>query len=359
MNAPNRLLSSATLVFISAVLLAACADTGPHRAPPDRAAQARVAQLAASGYRAPEQPLTVTMQRWIIAGEALPVDLALPAGNAGRLPLIVYLPGMGESARAGARWRQAWAHAGYAVLSVQALPDDELAWSSELARAADFKGLARERRQAAQTDARLRIILAVLEQARARAAAGDALLRRVDFGAVGIAAYELGAQAALSGPLLAQARAVLLLGPVLPERAEGLAAPLLLVSSRRDRDPTGLEPDPPRRSRTAFEAQDLATLLMLDRASHAALAGTPEPAPDEVEEPSSGRGRRGGGRREPTFSDAAPVRANEDDSAVVIEAASLAFWDANLRDSTAARSWLRERAPAWSQGLAEWSSHQR
>ncbi|MDY0748571.1 hypothetical protein SNE35_28995 [Paucibacter sp. R3-3] len=359
MNVPNRHLPSATLVFISALLLAACSGPGPHRAPPDREAQARVAQLTASGYRAPEQALTVTMQRWIIAGEALPVDLALPAGSAGRLPLIVYLPGMGESARAGVRWRQLWAHAGYAVLSVQPLPDDELAWSSELARAADFKGLARERRQPAQTEARLRIILAVLEQARARAAAGDALMRRVDFGNVGIAAYELGAQAALAAPLQAQAKALLLLGPVLPERTESIATPLLLVSSRRDQDPTGLDPDPPKRSRAAFEAQDSATLLMLGRASHTALAGAPELGPDELDEPSSGRGRRGGGRREPTFSDAAPVRANEDDSAVVIEAASLAFWDANLRGSSEARGWLRERAPAWSQGLAEWSSHQR
>jgi len=37
---------------------------------------------------------------------------------------VVYLPGPGAGAQAGALWRQAWTRAGYAVLSLQPLDSD-------------------------------------------------------------------------------------------------------------------------------------------------------------------------------------------------------------------------------------------
>ena len=52
--------------------------------------------------------------------------------DAAVVPVVVYLPGLGQSAAAGATWRAAWASAGYAVLAVQPLDDDALAWTSAM-----------------------------------------------------------------------------------------------------------------------------------------------------------------------------------------------------------------------------------
>ena len=80
------------------------------------------------------------MHNWLISGQAVLLVLAEP-GPPALVPLVIYLPGLGESGQAGERWRSAWASAGYAVLSVQPLAEDTAAWTSELARTGEFKAL--------------------------------------------------------------------------------------------------------------------------------------------------------------------------------------------------------------------------
>lgn len=364
------------------LLLSACAND-PHRRPePSDAAKNQAQLLVANGYQAAEtSSLTVAVQDWIVDGERLPVSLAWP-GSGQKLPLVVYLPGLGEPAQAGQRWRQAWAHAGYAVLSVQPLAVDANAWSSDLARAADFKGLARQHRQAAQLTARIQRLNATLAEARRRAAAGDALWSRVDFGRMAVAGYDLGSQAAAR--LAPEFKAALLLSPSLTaDDLPMLSGPLLLVSSRRDTNPTGLIESPGLRTQ-AFEqlpsGQADKFLLLLETASHAALAGGTALELDDFggggnssrkgqgQEGGRKRGGGGGGRggggggaskdgQDGTPRHVAAPAARGDAqlaSGVATEGVSIAFLDATLRERPAARQWLQNDALGWLQGLGEW-----
>jgi hypothetical protein len=280
------------------------------------------------------------------------------------------------------RWRQAWARAGYAVLSVQPLEADATAWSSDLARAADFKGLARQHLQADQLAARLRRLDAALAEARRRAAAGDALWSRVDFNHMAVAGYDLGTQAAVR--LAPGFQATLLLSPGLNETAATLGGPLLLVSSRRDTDPTGLIETPALRTQ-AFEQMPAGDkfLLLLDNASHAALAGGTAPELDDFAANGRGgrqgggqqEGQQGGGRRRGGGNGGgggegagregqegqhrhvpAPMARNDTQLAtgVATETISIAFLDAQLRGRPAARQWLQNEAAGWLQGLGAW-----
>lgn len=365
------------LPLVCTLVLAACAGPGPGRHPrggverPNAQAEA----LRAGAYRPQrEEALSVSLQSWIVKGDSLPVSLAFPSGSGRDLPLIVYLPGLGDSAQAGASLRQAWARAGYAVLSVQPLAADERAWSSELARAADFRALARERRQADQQAARNTLLQALLDEAHRRAAAGDALWQRVDFSRLGLAGFELGAQTALALPGV---KARLAIAP-LAAAAVG-QEPLLVIASRRDNDPLTGEPLAPR-AREVIEAAADASLLMFEEASHAALSGSPSAQEEQQMQPErgsrgggkgdkggggrgGGKGQRGGGGGSPSTGSgpdgAKPMRpsmvnARDETTAIAITATSTAFWDASLRASGPARAWLQAEAGPWLRGLADW-----
>ncbi|MCV2351167.1 hypothetical protein [Paucibacter sp. Y2R2-4] len=393
--------------LLAAALLMGCA--GPRQgktayAPQqDRAAaQQRAEALAAGGYSgAAQNSLTLSMQQWVVQGDHLPVSLAFP-GSGQALPLLVYLPGLGESAQAGAHWRHAWARAGYAVLSLQALESDATAWSSPLARSAEFKALAQQHQAPELNAARLRVLQAALQEAQARARAGDSLWSRVNFENIAVAGYDLGSMTALAwadasmAPAMAKPRAqatpssalprpraLLLLSPLSEAacagealaagRHPGLGLPLLAVSSRRDTDPTGLIDNPAQR--ISFFAHLPATgdkyLLLLNNSSHAALAGATgmEEAPSE---PSRGQGSSGGrGSRNaggqgnhrggaPGGANMAPVAApplrdmGNQEAGVAIEHSSIAFLDAYLRGKPQAQGWLQDRPSVWLAGMAEW-----
>ena len=384
-----RLRTLSIAVMFSAALLG-CADSGPGRrgADRDKAATERAERLSASAYQPAEEfSLTLALQTWTVQGETLPVSLAFPGGSARGLPLVVYLPGLGESAQAGLRWRQAWARAGFAVLSLQPLDADARAWSSDLARAADFKALAREHQQPEMLHARLERLSAALAEARQRAAAGDSLWRRVDFNAVGIAGYDLGVQAALAPALMAQAKAVVALSPVVSIDAAALAGsstPLLMISSRRDSDPTGLFADAAQRGSQIFEQWPAAAggksfLLMLNSATHGALSGSPGlDVDDEAGDTTpSQRGSQNGQQRTgrhhgnsggnsgagsntgngDAHASGAPssrMSAGSQEAGAVIQGASIAFLDATLRARPQAQAWLQQDAPEWLKGLGEW-----
>jgi hypothetical protein len=334
-------------------------------------ADARAAALASSGYQPAESAsLTLGLQQWIVEGETLPVNLSF-ASSGRALPLIVYLPGLGETAQGGARWRQAWARAGYAVLSLQALDADARAWSSDLARAADFKGLARAHQQPALVRSRLQILDAALAEARRRAAAGDSLWSRVDFDRMAVAAYDLGSQAALAGS--GRFRAALVLSPLVPSEDEiaALRGPLLAISSRRDGDPLGLLGSAAQRIQLFEQLPAGGKYLMnFGAATHAQLAGAVGHEEAELFGDGMGGGRQqpsGGGRRQRgggggqggtgMHAQAPGLQANPaggQEAAVAIEGISIAFLDAHLRGSAAAQAWLRHDAQTWLQGLAEW-----
>ncbi|MEJ6006006.1 hypothetical protein WG899_10650 [Paucibacter sp. AS339] len=408
---PQNFLASSTRTLLPCLLLAGCliGCAGPRHAKTPyaprqdlAAAQERAEALAAGGYTA-EAPtsLTLSLQQWVLKGESVPVSLAFPSSGRG-VPLLVYLPGLGESAQAGAHWRHAWARAGYAVLSLQALETDAQAWSSPLARSAEFKALALQHQQPGLRTERLRLLAHALQEARARAKAGDSLWSRVDFERMALAGYDLGADTALawadaasdgSAQALPRPQALILLSPQMPPPESsvadspappGLRLPLLAISSRRDTDPTGLIGSPAQR--IAFFSRLTASgdkyLLLLNSSSHAALAGASgmEEAPNE---PTSGRGMSGGnagnasrgnrggnssggnsrgggmqdhrGNGQMAPAPAPLLRDNGNQEAgVAIEHSSIAFLDAHVRGRPEAQRWLQLRPSVWLASLAEW-----
>jgi len=373
----------ALLAACALALLSACSAPDPHRAA--RAdAQARAEALAERGYRTPEQhSLTIALQQWVVNGQVQSVSLAFP-GSAAKVPLIVYLPGLGENAQAGSRWREAWARAGYAVLSVQPLAFDADAWQSDLARNAEFKALGRAHRKPELQPQRDERLAAVLAEAHRRATGGDSLWARVDFERTVYAGYDIGSTAAINAASAGGARAVLLLSPLPTAGASALDQPLLMVGSRRDDDLIGLAGSPEERLKV-FEALPAGgkRLLLLGAANHALLSGAV--GSEETDEGASvapqgqrsrhgggmggggaggGGGRRSGGMSGPSsggpggpggygaggqasFNDGARLQAQ------AVETTSLAFLDAELKGRNEARQWLDHEAAGWLRGLGE------
>ena len=365
-------------------LLAACAsDPKGHHIDHDAEARAeqRAQQLASSGYHGTESAtLSLAFQQWAVAGEPTPVTLAFPTFGS-QLPLVVYLPGLGEGAQAGSRWRQAWARAGYAVLSAQPLEFDAGAWGSDLARNADFKALSRAHQKPELVPERLRHVRALLEEARRRAAAGDSLWTRVDFNNIAFVGYDIGTLSAVAVP---GAKATLLLSP-LPLDAATVAAveqPLLMIDSRHDNDLTGLITSPQDRvqSFASLPAGNKA-LLLLDDGSHAMLSGnadleeaqaSSDPAPTRSRGGQGGQGggqgrhsrgmSGGGGNGGGNGGGARPAPSSErvtagKAQAQVIETVSIAFLDAHLRGRAQARQWLDHDAEPWMENLGDWQQH--
>jgi hypothetical protein len=78
-------------------------------------------------------------------------------------------------------------------MSVQPLPEDEAAWTSELARTGEFKALAREHYSVSATRRRVRALEAIADEARRRSRAGEEGWDRIDWERVAIAGFDLGA----------------------------------------------------------------------------------------------------------------------------------------------------------------------
>jgi len=257
------------------------------------------------------------------------VTLTRSATATGPLPVVVYLPGLGQGGESGQRWAAAWAQAGYAVLGVQPLQADQDAWRSELARSGEFKqvGLLH------YGDALRAERLAMLRRLRPALQAAQPGL---DWTRAALAGYETGAQTALDARADTGWQAVIAISPpAMQTPAAGSAT--LLVTSDVDGDALGLVTRPAER-RQAFDAMapGSAWLLNLPNTSHAGLAGTLAPdnwhAQDEHQFRAprmGGRQGHGGGVESPPGGGARGMRSGS-----ASEAAQANLGDA-LHDSTA------------------------
>lgn len=329
------------LTALTAVLLAACAGAPTPR--PWAETAARELGLLVGAFELQGRRVVATRR----------------AAAAGPLPVVVYLPGIGQGPEAGQRWAAAWAQAGYAVLAVQPLADDAEAWRSALARSGEFRALGElhygDALRARRADALQALLAALPEAARA---AGLALNGQ----RVALAGYETGAQAVLdlgAGPAAGgwQPRAVIAISPP-PMAAAAATPPLLLVTSDTDGDALGLVTRPAERRR-AFDGQRAGAgwLLTLPVLSHAALSGTLAPEGWQAQDQHRGRDAVGGPpQRGGPGRPAGPVggaprgprsgSATEAAQADLAEAlrVSTAFLDAQLRGAAApAGAWLQAR----------------
>jgi hypothetical protein len=343
-------------------------------------------------YVEPEHDMvTTSAHEWLLAGKSIQLLLSEPSGSR-RLPVVLYLPGLGESVAAGDVWRGAWSAAGYAVVSAQPLPEDELAWRSELARNGEFKALARERYAVAATRERLGVVAAIVTEALRRSRLGEAGWDRIDWDRAVLAGFDLGAYSAIAmaGPTQhdhafppdrVRLRAVLALSPYasVPPAADGgpesfADVPLLALTGDADGDPLGVVAAgaPSDRLLDRLRGPDQYLLLMTGL-THARLSGSAafdksaegqasHSAADANPGPSDkGGGRSGRGRRPASVKDDRSVQGRDsgrspDGDLSLSEARARmaqavqvtdAFLDAYAKDDVRARDWLAGSASSW------------
>ncbi|SFR99845.1 hypothetical protein SAMN05428960_4629 [Mitsuaria sp. PDC51] len=380
---------TAGALLTAALLLSGCGG-GPPKARLEEQQQQR--EFAARGYAPSGEAVTVQSLAWRLRGDDVRLSLALPAGaadGASPRPVVLYLPGLGESENAGLVWRRAWAAAGYAVLSLQPLDDDAMAWSSDLARSAEFTELGRRHYADAQMRRRLARLDELLAEAQRLGRQGEAPWRGLDWSRTAVAGYELGAQLALAlagerqtdGALLAlktvRPVAAIVISPQLfatpdPARYREVAVPVLGLTGPDDSDVLQLVRDLAwRQAPFAAMPPGRGWLLSANEVRHAAFGGN-EPRPedaererkriqaaeDQAQSQPQPQGRRGAGRGQ-RGQDApvrmAPVpplpdyrqRHAQQLGLIAAQQVSVAFLDHEVKRSETARVWLAGPAQAW------------
>lgn len=198
-------------------------------------------------------------ETWVYGDDEIQLNCLVPRG-AEPSPLVVYLPGLGESAEAGETWRQAWARAGYAVVSVQSA-NGTAVWSSAQARNGEFGRAAREQFAAKALAARARMAEFVLTGIARRAKTRESIYARMDSQRIVLAGYDLGAQTALAFagerhtgaeiPPPPGLRAAIVLSPQATLAQGGFAqrfgridVPVLSITATEDEDPYGIVDSP-------------------------------------------------------------------------------------------------------------------
>ena len=375
---------SLLLAFALAMALPGCKSAPPPPPKPELALQ----KLASRGYTAERHNDTTAVRETWLDGEApLDVSLIAPTGS-GRFPLVIYLPGLGESAAAGVLWRQAWAESGYAVLAIQPVVLGESVFRSQKARSGDFLGLAQEHYSIPSLKVRTQHLSYALEELKRRAGAGAGLYSKIDLRRLALAGFDLGAQsvAVLVGERIGDAgsiathlnlRAAILLSPYVDRSASGatqrfsaITVPVLSVTGTEDADPFGLVSVPELRRRPW---QDMPAgdkyLLLLAGGPHGVLAGEGfaeaghESRADDTAKEAAARPQGAGrqrGQRGSGGSQAASQRMGAGDGGAIrgtrtfeiahiaaVRGVTTAFLDATVKDDAGAREWLGKDAATW------------
>lgn len=383
--------------------VAACGGPGSRR--PDGSEDAR--RFAERGYvpaaAGEPQPFADT---WVRGERVLVAEGLVPVGP-DAAPLVLYLPGLGEGTQAGIAWRQAWAAAGYAVVSLQEQADHRV-WTSPPARAGEFRRLVADRFDPRAVAERVEDVRHALDRLRARARTGAIPFARIDPDRVAVAGFDVGARTAMAlagerHPVLgilprpAPVQAIVAISPVANAAAGGLAErfgavslPLLVVTGTGDEDPYGIVDTPfARQAPFHFAPPGDKFLLVLADGIHATLSGSPPSALPDAGDAGAGRGPgrgfdgppsgsasrfgdspggggngpgqgggpgrgRRGGMGGPPGADG-PSRSGEGGTrrqVIAVERLSTAFLDGALRRDPVAREWLSLDAGRWLAGTA-------
>jgi dienelactone hydrolase len=364
-------------------------------------------QLVDRGYAPkPRYAISVRHETWRRGETSLDTSFIAPTGG-GPFPLIIYLPGLGESASAGILWRTSWAEAGYAVLAVQPENFGEVVWTSPQAREGKFQEIARGRFSSASLRARLEFLDYSLAEIRRRASTGLMPYAVADTTRVAVAGFDLGAQTASvvagekdDGVNVRMAheniRAVVILSPYAdsamgrtPPHFAATTLPSLSITGTDDGDPYDLISTPSLRQ-VPWQSMPPGGkyLLLLKGGTHALLAGAGLYPPGEL---NSGGGQpktgvnghtghhRGGGPiddptgRQIQFGESGDQATRGPDSSgnrdsnrrwkrprgnlppatfdlqeiAAVQDVSTAFLDSMVKSSPDAQSWLARDATAW------------
>jgi hypothetical protein len=322
-------------LLLLAGLLSAC-SSAPKIASPEEQAQKLQAVMDKGGY-APASTLDFDSisETWNHDGTELDVLMTAPR-QPGKYPLIIYLPSLGENAKAGRLWREAWVKAGYAVFSMQpkaigqALkeldpkrpgipgkdnpkdnPDEDIAdqdedtdkndqhgksgksdaRSSKSARSSELRYLGHEFFAVDALKNRMEQLYWAYQQLSIRVTMGLPLYAAADLGHIVLAGYDLGAQtvtAVLGEDFMTplpenrafKVDAAIVLSPSIDlaegnvrKRFQKLNLPLLVISGSEDNDPYAISSASVRAAVWEFSPPGDKYLLQLTGNVHALLAG--------------------------------------------------------------------------------------
>lgn len=362
-------------LLLASALLGACASKpndlrNPHEA---------IAAFAEKSYQAPQHgPSQGWDADFTVAEQPIEVSWLAPAQTTTAAPLVVFLPGLGEGARAGLQWRRTWADAGYAVVSIQPQQYGRGIYSSSEAQAGTFRGIAQRAYSDKALNERIAVVQQVLNQLRVRGQAGDAQVAGVDWNNVVFAGYDLGAQtaAALAGDSLLkewQPKAVILLSPYVGPGSPvaRVDTPLLSVTGPHDEDPFSWVDSPERRlAMWRGNPNPGSYQLIAKNAQHQLFSGSLDelPSADEADrkgpkrdsDMAPGAGGRDGSSGPPGADGGeGPKRRPQPDTmghgqdsqnwfdahqVANVQTVSTAFLDATLRHSAEAKAWLSQDA---------------
>jgi len=247
-KSPVARLLSAGLIAVF-IILSGCRSSPP---PQPMLNPARVHEFELHGYDSGiDYATSSTNSRLDVSNECCMVNIIQPQRE-GKFPLVVYLPGLGETIEAAAELRLAWAKSGYTVLTIQTLKDDENAWSSQAAREADFNYIINDRYSTDIVSKRLQLLSQALSEIKLRVATNDLGYNKIDLSQVAIAGFDIGAYTAMIAAgekitgipktrLPVSIRAVIALSPyadfseTLSQRYLDIRMPALSVTSNIDR----------------------------------------------------------------------------------------------------------------------------
>jgi len=346
-------------------------------------------------------------ETWRHDGQGVQISMLTPAVP-GNFPLIIYLPGIGESSEAGKLWREAWAKAGYAVFSVQPVylgealkgtpkvtPAKSSSWFSKDydnsaalkdVRNNDLRYVGHQYFSQEQLSKRINHVLWAYSQLKQRTLNKIGLFARADLSRIVIAGYDIGAQttAAMIGetydialPSTADIRplSAILLSPAvdmalgdITTRYQNISIPILAVTGAEDDDPSAISTPFARTAIWEYSPPGNKHLLVLKKGNHQLLSGdnliqnqdqnsnqelskTPESTNSKVRfndanGVSSGRSNSHGGN---SSNEMAPKLNGKQDyvQVAVIYSVSISFLDHICKKDNVARTWLSDKASQW------------
>jgi dienelactone hydrolase len=350
--------------------------------------QAKVKQFSARGYDSGTEYATSNSRLWLsIGNECCQIALAQPKRE-GKYPLVIYLPGLGESSDAGSDMRIAWAKSGYVVLSFQALKDDESIWSSEAAHNADFAFIRQDRHSPEIVSKRLDILAKVIVYLKQHVASGDADLQRIDMTRIAVIGFDIGARSAMivagenvqnvsitglpvsAGGVIALSPYADYSGPGFDTRYQNIDIPVLSITSDSDGDMQESVPSALHQAPFQYMPPSNKYLLLLDGASHSVIGDQRTASADATEKDggeqhenhsnngggsNSGRTSRHGKRSSngesgsgfPSGNKAGISPTQRAMTEVAIEQVTTAFLNAYIKNDQLSSEWLRKDAQSW------------
>ena len=136
-------------------------------------------------------PVCDAVWRDAARGRDLPVRIRLPDG-AGKVPVVLFSPGLGGGINGGTLWGSAWAARGIAVIHLEH-PGSDASVYAGAANAADLKARVRTAATGAQLQARVGDVSFILDELARRPREGACDLARLDLARIGLAGHSMGA----------------------------------------------------------------------------------------------------------------------------------------------------------------------